>query len=89
MSERETEYLPYELTAEQIAKEQFEHLEEKYGNNPLVLMAALRKGGLQEIIHDSLNLGLGLSSNFGDIGLVELLEAFTAGTRYNNEGEQE
>ena len=84
------EYLPYELTAEQIAKEVRERLIAKYGEeNPAVLGAALLRGygELEEIIHDGIELGLGLAGAFGDTTMADVANAYLVGTQYReNEG---
>ncbi len=87
MTEFRTEHLPYELTAEQLAKEQMDRLYDKYGYDPPVLMRELRRVELKQIIHEAIELGLGIAEVFGDTGPTDMLEAFSAGLNYRNEGE--
>lgn len=80
------EHLPYELTAEQVAKEAIENLRERYGDNPHVLLTALQSE-LPSIVHDAMELGMGLAETFGDIPAAELLVAYAAGAN-ENKGEK-
>lgn len=84
---RSREYhLPYELTAEQLAKEELERLRDKYGTDARSLGISL-EAELPQIIHDAIELGLGLGESFGDISPAELIVAYAAGANENNRGE--
>lgn len=78
--------LPYELTAEQVAREQMERLHRKYGDNPHVLAAALEVE-LKEVVHDAIAYGIALGDEkMGEIAPAELLVAYAAGAAENKKG---
>jgi hypothetical protein len=89
MSEvRRTEHLPYELTAEQMAQEQMEFIERRYGRDPRVIMAYLPLI-LQEFGHNCIELGAELADNFPTTGAGDILEAYSVGVEHGKlEGEK-
>lgn len=74
----ETEFLPYELTAEQVAAEKMAEIQQKYGSNPSVIAANLELI-LQEYGHDCIELGMGLADSFPTLGVVDIMRAFAEG----------
>jgi hypothetical protein len=84
MSEHSIEYLPYELTAEQMAKERLELIAQRYGTNPHTIVANLEEI-LKEYGHDCVELGMAIADHFPTTGPVDILEAFEAGTVYGKD----
>ncbi len=79
--------LPYEATAEHLARVEAARIITKHGNDPDRVMKAL-EADLTEVIHDSLELGAELAeAGFGEISPAELLVAYAAGANENNRGE--
>lgn len=70
--------IPYEPLTEHLAKEQMAHIEETYGTDPHVVMANLQCI-LHEYGHDCLQLGINLVETFPHTGVVDMMEAYTAG----------
>lgn len=72
------EPLPYEATAEQIAREQMIRLSREYEDASSLAVGL--EVELKDIIHDAMEFGMQLAdSGMGDIPPAELLVAYAAG----------
>jgi hypothetical protein len=78
-----TDQLPYELMAEQVAKERMEAIKHTYGTDPHIIMANL-PAILHEYGHDCMELGANLVSEFPHVGAADMMSAYSAGVSINH-----